>query len=156
MGNDSLTSSAYYLGGIRFLLPDDGWSTETKAESKSDEDVLVQFVVRTESVQQSLNSRNAELEDGFAVEQLMATDRSSKRCTFMQESLKAAGMHSSQPHRLKRRKELSTADRKTISEKKPVKHHERKPCKKPVDIQRNSELLAPIKSGRWQRLHLVQ
>ncbi|KAG2770896.1 hypothetical protein Pcac1_g18089 [Phytophthora cactorum] len=97
---------AYILdkGGVHFLLPDEGYSTETKMDSESDFEILDQPPPRVEPIQQHVH----------------ATDTSDAPKTTSDPW---------QPKR-KRRKKLLIANGKTAAKAKPAKRQVRKPRQK--------------------------
>ncbi|KAG6604638.1 uncharacterized protein IUM83_13996 [Phytophthora cinnamomi] len=155
---------AYILeqGGIRFLLPDERWSTESKMESESDVEILEQ--PRPEAKKQTLNPTKAELGDRGGEEQSKnfvdpspnflgpKDDNDSLSHEALPITSKSA---SSQPPQRKRRKKLSPADGKTASKAKPVKHQVRKPRKKPAQTQDSPQLPAPIKAVKEESIPFV-
>ncbi|RAW29056.1 hypothetical protein PC110_g14576 [Phytophthora cactorum] len=105
---------AYILdkGGVHFLLPDEGYSTETKMDSESDFEILDQPPPRVEPIQQHLEGREIPAE-------------------LLQETSDAPKTTSDpwQPKR-KRRKKLLIANGKTAAKAKPAKRQVRKPRQK--------------------------
>ncbi|KAE8988345.1 hypothetical protein PF005_g24792 [Phytophthora fragariae] len=126
---------AYILnkGGIRFLLPDEDWSSESKVKSESDVEIMEQPPAHAETTQRTVNPTTA-----------------------LKQTLPTASTNSGpqQPPR-KRRKKLCTADGKAESKAKPVKRQVRKPRKKPVATQDDTKLSAPIKSVKEESIPFI-
>ncbi|KAE9322404.1 hypothetical protein PR003_g17245 [Phytophthora rubi] len=120
-------------GGIRFLLPDEDWSSESKVKSESDVEIMEQPPAHAETTQRTLNPTTA-----------------------LKQTLPTASTNSGpqQPPR-KRRKKLCTADGKAESKAKPVKRQVRKPRKKPVATQDDTKLSAPIKSVKEESIPFI-